>query len=158
MRFVWFQPPLGSVEQPLRLCLALISAPGGKSAYSCLSSRGLGWAGERITAGLCSGEQATQRAGKFSFGQRPSNQMRLNRLSIREKICLPGRPCWGGAGWEWVVVTAFQTGYCPSSLGLMGGALPEWEPISNSCPIRQLAVSQYLKALENSSAVSQRPP
>lgn len=161
MRFVWFQPPLGSAEQPLRLCLALISAPGGKERLFRLSSRGLGvGGGTHHGRPGCSAEQVVATAGReIQLGCRVALEPdeRLNRLSIREKICLTGSLAGTRRGGEWVVVTAFQTGYLSFLLSLTE------KPYLSGNSLEQLpncttGLFSYLKALENSSTVSQRPP
>ena len=66
MHFVWFQPPLGSAGRPLRLSLALISAPEGKRAPTPFILKGTrGGRGKRITPWPgCSAEQVVATAGR----------------------------------------------------------------------------------------------
>lgn len=115
----------------------------GKRAPIPFILKGLGWAGERITAGLGAQRNRSwpQRAGNSTGAEWPSNRMSSARLSIREKICLPGSLAGAGRGREWVVVTAFQTGYLSSLLSLTEEPLPEVGTHCNSCPTVQLGCS-----------------
>lgn len=100
MCFVWFQPPLGSAGRALSLCLALISAPEEKSAYSVSpqGAQGLGGGGGAGRSASPPGLGAQRNrpwphlAGKFCVAW-TSNQMDgLSRLPTGCLKCqgLPG--------------------------------------------------------------------